>query len=233
MEYSTWYSALTTIYLCISALKTYNASSLCSLYGVPVHQKGVRLIPANTSHWTNVGSRLANRLRRRPNIEPTLVQWFVFAGMSHKSGTYRCYRCGFWLLKYSWHVLVPLGWGWRGYILSSQQRSLWGRGLVVLHVRGRRLVWPVSEVIRVVQLVKLGLIARGQRRGVLRFSSVGWGWRDTCEVIRDAIPESHGVRPVDTHVYCNKIMVLLPLNVSSSKINLNCPSLHYIHSLTL
>ena len=31
-------------------------------------------IPANTKHWTNAGSMLARRLRRRPNIEPTLVQ---------------------------------------------------------------------------------------------------------------------------------------------------------------
>ena len=35
--------------------------------------------PANTRHWTNVGLMLGHRLRRRPNINPTLVQCLVFA----------------------------------------------------------------------------------------------------------------------------------------------------------
>ena len=35
--------------------------------------------PANTRHWTNVGLMLAHRLRRRPNINPTLVQCLVLA----------------------------------------------------------------------------------------------------------------------------------------------------------
>ena len=35
--------------------------------------------PANTRHWTNVGSMLACRLRRQPNIEPTLVLCLVLA----------------------------------------------------------------------------------------------------------------------------------------------------------
>ena len=35
--------------------------------------------PANTTHRTNVGLMLAHRLRRRPNINSTLVQCLVFA----------------------------------------------------------------------------------------------------------------------------------------------------------
>ena len=38
-------------------------------------------MPANTGRWTSVGSMLGHRLRRWPNIEPTLVRP-VFAGMS-------------------------------------------------------------------------------------------------------------------------------------------------------
>ena len=37
---------------------------------------------ANRTNLTNVGSMLARRLRRRPNIDPTLVQCLVFAGLS-------------------------------------------------------------------------------------------------------------------------------------------------------
>ena len=45
-------------------------------------------ITANTTRWTNVGSMLAHRLRRRPNIEPTLVQRVVLAGMFFKFVSY-------------------------------------------------------------------------------------------------------------------------------------------------
>ena len=38
--------------------------------------------PANTKHWTNVGSMLTHRLRRWSNIDPTLYQCLVFAGTS-------------------------------------------------------------------------------------------------------------------------------------------------------
>ena len=38
-------------------------------------------IPENTTRWPNVGSRLAQRLRRRASIEPTLGQRIVIAGM--------------------------------------------------------------------------------------------------------------------------------------------------------
>ena len=36
--------------------------------------------PSKTRRWLNVGSMLAFRLRRRANIEPTMVQRLVFAG---------------------------------------------------------------------------------------------------------------------------------------------------------
>ena len=36
--------------------------------------------PTHTKHWTNVGLMLAQRLRRWPNIKPTLVYWLMFAG---------------------------------------------------------------------------------------------------------------------------------------------------------
>ena len=36
--------------------------------------------PADTRHWPKAGSMLVLRLRRRPNIEPTLGQCLVFAG---------------------------------------------------------------------------------------------------------------------------------------------------------
>ena len=39
---------------------------------------------ANTTHWTNVGSMLAQRLRRWPNIKTTLFQCLVFA--VHRGG---------------------------------------------------------------------------------------------------------------------------------------------------
>ena len=37
-------------------------------------------VPANTRRWTNAGLLLGQRLRRWPNINPTLVQRLVFAG---------------------------------------------------------------------------------------------------------------------------------------------------------
>ena len=39
------------------------------------------IIPANTRHWAIVGSMLFHRLRRWPNIEPTLAWCLVFAGI--------------------------------------------------------------------------------------------------------------------------------------------------------
>ena len=36
--------------------------------------------PVNTRHWTSVASTLARRLRRRPNIDPTLVQYLGYRG---------------------------------------------------------------------------------------------------------------------------------------------------------
>ena len=45
----------------------------------------VRCTPANTRHWTNVGSMLGRRRRRRANIDPTLVQCLAFAGYSNWS----------------------------------------------------------------------------------------------------------------------------------------------------
>ena len=41
-----------------------------------------RVNPANTRHWTNVVLMLSHRLRRWPNINPTLVQCLVFAETS-------------------------------------------------------------------------------------------------------------------------------------------------------
>ena len=43
----------------------------------------------NTRHWANVVSMLARRLRRRPNINPTLVQCLVFAGLTLHCQKYR------------------------------------------------------------------------------------------------------------------------------------------------
>ena len=37
---------------------------------------------ANTRQWTNVGSMLAHRLRRWANIDPTLVEYLVFARLA-------------------------------------------------------------------------------------------------------------------------------------------------------
>ena len=45
----------------------------------------IRLIPANTTHWSNVGLMLGQRRRRWANIKPTLFQSVVFAGIVHKS----------------------------------------------------------------------------------------------------------------------------------------------------
>ena len=42
---------------------------------------GVTARPANTGHSPKVGSMLAQRLRRWSNIEPTLDECFVFAGV--------------------------------------------------------------------------------------------------------------------------------------------------------
>ena len=38
------------------------------------------VVPANTTHWTKVGLMLSHRLRRWPNIKPTLVQCVLFTG---------------------------------------------------------------------------------------------------------------------------------------------------------
>ena len=46
-----------------------------------LHLYQSRVILANTRHWINVRSMLARRLRRRSNIDPTLFQCLVFAGM--------------------------------------------------------------------------------------------------------------------------------------------------------
>ena len=47
----------------------------------PVYKECIRSnSTANTRHWTNVGSMLGRRRRRRANIDPTLVQSLVFAG---------------------------------------------------------------------------------------------------------------------------------------------------------
>ena len=45
-------------------------------------------IPASTTHWNNVGLMLGHRLRRWPNIKPTLFQCVVFAGMGGKRMRY-------------------------------------------------------------------------------------------------------------------------------------------------
>ena len=42
-------------------------------------------IPANTIHLSHVGLMLARRLRRRPKINPALVQCIVFAGSCPQS----------------------------------------------------------------------------------------------------------------------------------------------------
>ena len=44
----------------------------------------IHAIPANTRCWPNVGLKLAHRLRRWPNISPTLGQRLVVAGMSYQ-----------------------------------------------------------------------------------------------------------------------------------------------------
>ena len=41
---------------------------------------GARPLPANTENSPKVGSMLAQRLRRRSNIEPTLGEFSVFVG---------------------------------------------------------------------------------------------------------------------------------------------------------
>ena len=40
-------------------------------------------IPANMTHRRNVRPMLDHRLRRRPNIGPTLCRCVMFAGISH------------------------------------------------------------------------------------------------------------------------------------------------------
>ena len=37
-------------------------------------------LPKNTRHLAIVGSMMVHRLRRWPNIEPTIVEYLVFAG---------------------------------------------------------------------------------------------------------------------------------------------------------
>ena len=41
-------------------------------------------IPASTIHRANVGLMLGHRLRRWPNIKPTLAQCIVFAGINYR-----------------------------------------------------------------------------------------------------------------------------------------------------
>ena len=47
----------------------------------------VTYVPVNTERWSNGGSMLAHRLRRWPNIDPTLGQRLVFAGVWTTSPT--------------------------------------------------------------------------------------------------------------------------------------------------
>ena len=63
--------------------------ALCTLQNPWSHsiRVGQIAIPANTTRWTNIVSMLAHRLRRRPNIESTLVQRVVFAGMIVQKAT--------------------------------------------------------------------------------------------------------------------------------------------------
>ena len=49
-------------------------------------------IPANTRHWNNVCFMLVHRLRRWPNIKPTLFQCPVFAGYATLMLGQRCRR---------------------------------------------------------------------------------------------------------------------------------------------
>ena len=44
----------------------------------PYHR---RTFPANTKHWSNVDLMLAQRLRRWPNINPTLDECILFTGL--------------------------------------------------------------------------------------------------------------------------------------------------------
>ena len=45
-----------------------------------------KMIPVNTSCWANAGLMLAHRLRRWPNINPSLAQRVLFAGMERGRG---------------------------------------------------------------------------------------------------------------------------------------------------
>ena len=47
-------------------------------------RSNILYVPANTKHWTNVVSMLGRRLRRRPNIEPTVVHCLVFSGIRYR-----------------------------------------------------------------------------------------------------------------------------------------------------
>ena len=54
--------------------------------------------PANTGYWTNVGSMLCRRRRRRDNIDPTLVQCLVFAEQG-RPNRYLMFKCCFIWIK--------------------------------------------------------------------------------------------------------------------------------------
>ena len=69
-------------------LKSINTYSVCLNIQGPLHQihtpailhVGTKGSPAGKRHWNNVGWMLAHRLRRWPNIQPTLFQRLVPAG---------------------------------------------------------------------------------------------------------------------------------------------------------
>ena len=55
--------------------------------------------PANTWHWTNVGSMLGRRRGRRASIDPTLVQCLVLAEDPRSTRKWR--MCAFYDVRYS------------------------------------------------------------------------------------------------------------------------------------
>ena len=56
--------------------------------GLTLIHHWMNVFPANTRHWTNVGSMLVHRLRRYSNITPKLVQCLLFAGLCFAGQSY-------------------------------------------------------------------------------------------------------------------------------------------------
>ena len=75
------YTVSSTVFLLFCLFNMMHDENQYCWYMCAICRICVSALPAHTRHWINGGSMLARRLRRRPNIDPTLIQCLVLAGL--------------------------------------------------------------------------------------------------------------------------------------------------------